>query len=108
MTDCDKRIMELEVQNVMTGMQDHAHTLSHIELWFAPWWWDSSDNIVTRLQAGRSGVHSVVGTRDFSLLQIIQTGSEAYPASIQWIMNGKLPGHEASPSPPSSSKVKND
>jgi len=73
--------MELDVQNVMTGMQHHAHTLSHIELWFAPWWWDSSDSIVTRLQAGRSGVHSVAGTRDLSLLQIIQTGSEAHTAS---------------------------
>jgi hypothetical protein len=81
MTDFIVRIMELEVQNVMTGMQDHAHTLSHIELWFAPWQWDSSDSIVTGLQAGRSGVHSVAGTRDFSLLQNIQTGSEAHPAS---------------------------
>jgi len=81
MTDSDTRITELAVQNVMTGMQDHAHTLSHIELWFAPWWWDSSDSIVTRLQAGRSGVHSVAETRDFSPLQNIQTGSEAHPAS---------------------------
>jgi hypothetical protein len=52
MTDADMRIMELAVQNVLTGMQDHAHTMSHIELWFAPWWWDSSDGIGTRLQAG--------------------------------------------------------
>ena len=52
MTDFNMRVMELEVQNEMTGIQDHAHSLLHTELWFAPWWWDSSVSIVTRQATG--------------------------------------------------------
>jgi hypothetical protein len=37
--------------------------------------------IVTRLRAGRSGVRIPVEARDFSLLQNVQTGSGAHPAS---------------------------
>jgi hypothetical protein len=38
-------------------------------------------SIVTRLEAGRSGVESWAGTRRFTLLQKVKTGSEAHPAA---------------------------
>jgi len=41
---------------------------------------DSVGGIVTRLLAGRSWVHILAGTRDFSLLRNIQDGSGAHPA----------------------------
>lgn len=44
----------------------------------------SGDSVVgteTRLQAGRSGIRIPVEKRDFSLLQNIQTGSEADASS---------------------------
>ena len=43
--------------------------------------------IVRRLRAGWSGVRVLVGARDFSLLQSIQTGSKIYPASY-WVNIG--------------------
>jgi hypothetical protein len=45
------------------------------------WSRGSSIGIVTRLQAGGSGVRIPEGERDFSLLQNIQSSSGAHPAS---------------------------
>ena len=41
---------------------------------------DSVGGIVTRLLAGRSWVHILAGTRDFSLLRNVQGGSVAHPS----------------------------
>ena len=52
------------------------HHLQHIKR--------SQDGIVstaTRLRSGSSGIQIQVGASDFSFLQNVQTGSDAYPPS---------------------------
>jgi hypothetical protein len=39
------------------------------------------DVLPANLRAGRSGIRSPEGARDFSLLQNVQTGNGAHPAS---------------------------
>jgi hypothetical protein len=45
------------------------------------WNADTAVGIITRLRAGRFVVHILAGTRDISLLQVVQTASGAHPAS---------------------------
>jgi hypothetical protein len=70
---------------------------------------NSSVSIVTRLRIGRleNWVLFPAGTRDFSELHSIQTGTGAHPASYPIGTGGSFPGiersgHEANHSPPSS------
>ena len=75
--------------------------------------WDNSVSIVTSLWTRhlRNRLVSIRGS-DFSLLQNIQTATEAHPAIYSvgasgLSPSGKWSGHEASHSPQSSAKVKN-
>lgn len=43
--------------------------------------WNSVVSMVPKLWAGRSGIRISAETRDFSLLQKVQTGCWAHPAS---------------------------
>jgi hypothetical protein len=45
--------------------------------------------------------------QDFSLLYVVQTGSEAHPASYSWVLGVKRPGSEADHSLPYRAEVKN-
>jgi len=57
--------------------------------------WSSTVSIVTTLQSGWSRLRILVGARDFSLLQNIQTGSEAKLNGYGCPFLGiKQPGHE--------------
>jgi hypothetical protein len=74
--------------------------------------WDLRFPLI-RLQAGWSRIHIPVGPRDLSLLQNIQTGTGAHPASylmgtgfLSWEV--KPPGCAVNHSPPCSAKVKNE
>jgi hypothetical protein len=68
--------------------------------------------IATSWAAKELGFRFQVGTRDFSLLHNVQTGSRVHPTSCT-VGNGTLflrvkrPGCEADLSPPSSAEVKN-
>ena len=68
---------------------------------------------VTRLRAGGFGVRIPAGVRDFSLLQIVQTGSGPHPASCS-VSTGvhspgiKRRGRDVDQSRPSSAEVKNE
>jgi hypothetical protein len=69
-------------------------------------------NLVTRLQAGWSRFQIPAGTRDFSLLQNIQTNSGPTQPPIQWALRAfalgaKQPRHEPEHSH-LSAKVKNE
>jgi hypothetical protein len=44
--------------------------------------WGNIVGIPTRLQIGWSRVRILIGAQDFSLLQNVQTSSEAHPASL--------------------------
>jgi len=60
--------------------------------------------IASRLRTGRSGVRMLIGKRGFSLLQNVQTGSGAHPAScsvgtVAVCPEVKRPGREVSDSP---------
>jgi hypothetical protein len=67
---------------------------------------------VTRLWDGRSGVRISIETRDFSVLQNVQTGSEGPPSLLFNTYRGvffpgiKRPGLEAGHSPPNRAEVK--
>jgi hypothetical protein len=55
-------------------------------------------------------VRSSTGVKDFFLLHSVQTGSEAHPASIQWVpvdlsLGVKRPGRESDHSPSLSAEV---
>jgi hypothetical protein len=74
---------------------------------------DSAVGITTgyRLDGQGAGVRVPVG-QDFSLLYVVQSGSEAHPASYPMVIGPLSPGvkrlgHEADHSPPSSAEVKN-
>jgi hypothetical protein len=64
--------------------------------------------IATGLRAGRSEVRIPVGARDFSLLQNIQTGSGAQPASYVMVPGVKRLGREVNHSPEFSAEVQNE
>jgi hypothetical protein len=68
---------------------------------------------VNRIQAGGSGVRIPVGTRDFALLQKVQTDSGAHLASYTMgtgvLSRGvKRPDHDVYHSPPSSDEIRNE
>lgn len=67
---------------------------------------------LTRPQVGRSGVWIPVRTRDFLLLQTVQTGSGVHPSSYSmgtgvFSRGAQQPGREVD-SPPSSTKIMNE
>jgi hypothetical protein len=57
--------------------------------------WVNITGIVTRLQAGRSGVRIPAGVRDFSLLQNVQNGSGVHLASYTMGTRCSFPGGKA-------------
>jgi len=67
---------------------------------------------VTRLQTGRSGIRIPASARDFCLLENVQTGSGAYPAScsvgtVAVCPEVARPEREVSDSPTPTAEVKN-
>jgi hypothetical protein len=79
--------------------------------------WIWSDNsilsLVTGLWAGKCGAQLLGGSKNCSLLQVVQTCSGAHPASCSLGTGVLFIGinqswHEADHSPPSSSEVKNE
>jgi len=65
------------------------------------------------LWAGQPGIRMLLGVRDFSVLQNVQTGSGAHPAScslgtgvLSWGL--KWLGHYINHRPPSSANLKNE
>jgi hypothetical protein len=78
--------------------------------------WDNSGSIVSDygLDDRVIGVRSPAGTKDFSSILCVQTGSGAHPASCPMGTRGPFaggkarPGHDADHSPPSSAKVVNE
>jgi hypothetical protein len=60
------------------------------------------------------GVRFLAGTKDFSCILCVQTGSEAHPASCTMGTGGPFPGAKARPgrdadhSPPFSAEVENE
>jgi hypothetical protein len=59
--------------------------------------WESSVNIVTgyRLDVRGVAVRVPVGSRMFSSIHIVQTGSGAHPASYPMVTGGSFPGGKA-------------
>ena len=55
----------------------------------------ASIGVVTRLQAGRSGVRFPAGERDFYVLENSQTGSGAHPVCYSMGTRGSFPGNKA-------------
>jgi len=75
--------------------------------------WESVVPIVNRIQAGRSDFRIPVGTRDFALLQNIQTVPVAHLSSYTMgtglLSRGvKPPDHDVYHSPPSSDEITNE
>jgi hypothetical protein len=62
----------------------------------------------SKLRAERSGFRIPVETRDFSLLQNVQAGTRAHPASCQWVLGFFPGGKTVNHSPPASAEVKNE
>jgi len=67
---------------------------------------NSSERVVTKLWAGRSGFDSWQGQEFFSLRHHVQTGCGAHLTSYSIGTAVFSPGHEANHSPPSSAEVK--